>query len=282
VSKCKWENIPGNSFLGFTYSIIKYSFQAEKVAFPYIIRSHEAGAIARLHARQCDKRKITMTTHPVYTSAPVTKAVRSRKGNSLRHYVDQRRVYFAVKRCFDVTVSLLVIVGILSWLTPLLGLLIKWSSPGPVFFLQKRVGRFGKSFTCIKFRTMILNAEADSRQATENDERITAIGKFLRQSNIDELPQFINVLLGHMSIVGPRPHMYADCRQFSAVISGYKFRSLVKPGITGLSQVKGYHGRVISTKCIFKRYQWDVYYVRNASFWYDIKIIATTLFRRLR
>jgi len=128
---------------------------------------------------------------------------------------------------------------------------------------------------------MILNAEADSCQAGENDDRITGIGKLLRTSNIDELPQFINVLLGHMSIVGPRPHMYADCRRFSAVVQGYKFRSLVKPGITGLSQVKGYHGRVVSTECIFKRYQWDVYYVRNASFWYDIRIIATTLLRRL-
>jgi putative colanic acid biosynthesis UDP-glucose lipid carrier transferase len=128
---------------------------------------------------------------------------------------------------------------------------------------------------------MIVNSEADKRQATNNDGRITGIGKFLRKSNIDELPQFFNVLTGDMSIVGPRPHMHADCNYFSSIIPRYKFRTLVKPGITGLSQVKGFHGQVTSISCILDRYKWDAYYVRHANFWYDMRIVFTTAFQRL-
>jgi putative colanic acid biosysnthesis UDP-glucose lipid carrier transferase len=201
--------------------------------------------------------------------------------DSLRQYIEGKKLYFACKRAFDISVSALVILVILSWLTPVLAILIKMSTPGPVFFLQKRVGRFGRSFTCIKFRTMIINSEADRRQATENDGRITGIGKFLRKSNIDELPQFFNVLMGQMSIVGPRPHMHADCYYFSTMIPRYKFRTLVKPGITGLSQIKGYHGQVISKECIFHRYQYDAYYVRHAGFWYDVRIVFTTAAQRI-
>jgi putative colanic acid biosynthesis UDP-glucose lipid carrier transferase len=206
---------------------------------------------------------------------------RTRKEISPRHYVEGKPVYFACKRVFDIVISALVILLLLSWLIPLLAVLIKSSSGGPVFFLQKRVGRFGRSFTCIKFRTMIVNSEADRRQASENDGRITRIGNFLRKSNIDELPQFFNVLMGDMSIVGPRPHMHADCRRFSTIVPRYKFRSLVKPGITGISQIKGYHGQVVSTECIFQRYQWDVFYVRNAGFWWDMKIVGTTAVQRV-
>lgn len=206
---------------------------------------------------------------------------RTRKEISCRHYVEGKRFYFVTKRFFDLVISTLVILVFLSWLTPLLAILIKISSPGPVFFLQKRVGRFGRSFTCFKFRTMIVNSEADQCAAKEHDQRITVIGKFLRKSNIDELPQFFNVLVGHMSIVGPRPHMYADCRHFSAEVPRYKLRTLVKPGITGLSQVKGYHGQVISAECIYQRYIWDVFYVRNAGLGLDFHIMANTAVQRL-
>jgi putative colanic acid biosynthesis UDP-glucose lipid carrier transferase len=129
---------------------------------------------------------------------------------------------------------------------------------------------------------MVMNNEADKKQATENDQRITAIGKYLRRSNLDEFPQFLNVLMGDMSIVGPRPHMHADCSSFSSIIPGYKFRNLVKPGISGMAQVKGYHGRVITTECIFRRYQWDAYYVRNASLLLDMRIILLTAAQRIR
>jgi putative colanic acid biosysnthesis UDP-glucose lipid carrier transferase len=222
-----------------------------------------------------------MITDTQFIARSIPELARTRREISLRHYVEGKRIYFASKRIFDLVISALVIMVFLSWITPLLALLIKISSPGPVFFVQKRVGRFGRSFTCIKFRTMIVNSEADNCQASENDRRITRIGKFLRKSNIDELPQFFNVLMGDMSIVGPRPHMYADCRHFSTIVPKYKFRTLVKPGITGLSQIKGYHGQVTSMECIYQRYLWDVFYVRNASFWWDLRIIATTAVQRI-
>jgi putative colanic acid biosynthesis UDP-glucose lipid carrier transferase len=128
----------------------------------------------------------------------------------------------------------------------------------------------------MKFRTMRINSDANVLQATENDPRITRIGRFLRRSNLDELPQFFNVLAGHMSIVGPRPHMHSDCNSFSKVVSAYKFRNLVLPGITGVAQVKGFRGPAQHFESIFKRYQWDAFYVRNANFWLDLRIIRKT------
>ena len=124
---------------------------------------------------------------------------------------------------------------------------------------------------------MFVNEEADERQAEENDERITRIGKFLRKSNIDELPQLLNVLLGDMSLVGPRPHMLSDCTRFSFVVSAYPFRSLVKPGITGLAQIKGYRGPAKDYESIVNRYYWDAVYIRKASLWLDAKIAGQTI-----
>lgn len=193
-----------------------------------------------------------------------------------RNYLNSRRNYLIVKRLFDIAVSLFVLVFIFSWLFPILYLLIRLDSKGPVFFVQKRVGFLGRSFPCLKFRTMRVNAEANSKQATDNDSRITRVGRFLRQSNLDELPQFLNVLAGHMSVVGPRPHMYKDCQHFSAMVDSYRFRSLMRPGITGLAQVKGYRGPALTFDKIFRRYQWDAFYVRNASFWMDIRIVHRT------
>jgi putative colanic acid biosynthesis UDP-glucose lipid carrier transferase len=123
---------------------------------------------------------------------------------------------------------------------------------------------------------MYVNDMADTRQASRNDPRVTRLGKFLRNTCLDELPQFINVLLGHMSIVGPRPHMLKDSREFSALVSNYKFRNLSRPGITGLSQVRGYRGPATSFQSIFRRYQWDAYYIRNMSFHLDIRIMLET------
>lgn len=164
----------------------------------------------------------------------------------------------------------------MSWLIPLVALAIKLDSRGPVFFRQKRIGRNGKSFMCIKFRTMIKNKEADERPAEEDDERITRTGKVLRRINLDELPQFLNVFIGHMSVVGPRPHMLADCIRFSFVIHSYQFRSLVRPGITGWAQVNGFHGPTSDYESISLRYYWDAQYVRKANFWLDVKIVWTT------
>jgi|RhiMetdeSRZDD1v2_1073273.scaffolds.fasta_scaffold225461_3 lipopolysaccharide/colanic/teichoic acid biosynthesis glycosyltransferase len=195
---------------------------------------------------------------------------------SLRLYLERKQGYFVAKRCFDIVTSLAIIGLILSWLLPVLMVLIRLDSKGPVFFKQKRVGFLGRVFWCYKLRTMYMNYEADIRQASENDPRITRIGRFLRVTGLDEFPQFFNVLFGHMSIVGPRPHMYADCNKFASAISGYKFRNLVKPGITGLAQIKGYKGPTKDFESIFHRYQFDAFYVRNANFWLDIRIVRKT------
>ena len=195
---------------------------------------------------------------------------------ALRTYLIEKRNYFFFKRLFDIVLSFFVIVFILSWLLPIIALLIKLDSSGPVFFVQWRVGRWGKSFKCLKFRTMVVNDQANSKQAVENDNRITRVGNFLRNSNLDEFPQFFNVLMGQMSIVGPRPHMHADCNSFSSVVDNYKFRNMVKPGITGLAQVKGYRGPTRNFEDIFHRYQFDAFYVRNANFWLDMRIVRKT------
>jgi putative colanic acid biosynthesis UDP-glucose lipid carrier transferase len=200
----------------------------------------------------------------------------SKVKNTLRAHIEDKYNYFIIKRAFDIVVSLLVTLFIFSWLFPLLYVLIKLESRGPVFFVQRRVGFLGRSFPCLKFRTMYVNAEANTRQATENDPRITRIGRFLRDSNLDEIPQFLNVLAGHMSIVGPRPHMHKDSDNFSRVVEAYKFRSLMKPGITGLAQVKGYRGPARDFDTIFRRYQWDAFYIRNANFWMDLRIVHKT------
>jgi exopolysaccharide biosynthesis WecB/TagA/CpsF family protein len=195
---------------------------------------------------------------------------------SLRHYVDEKPKYFFFKRLFDIAFSLVMVVGVLSWLIPIVALLIKIDSKGTIFFIQRRVGKGGRIFRCFKFRTMVMNADANYVQAQRNDPRITRIGNFLRFTNLDEFPQFFNVLAGDMSVVGPRPHMINDCNEFSKVVAGYKFRNMVKPGITGLSQVKGYRGPAQDFGTIFRRFEFDAFYVRNASFGLDFRIIRQT------
>lgn len=202
--------------------------------------------------------------------------IRAEKKESFRQYIDSKKNYFFFKRVFDLVFSLVVTVFILSWLIPLLSIFIKLESPGPVFFIQKRVGRGGRIFRCLKFRSMVVNSEANHCQAMPHDYRITKVGKFLRASNLDEFPQFLNVLWGDMSIVGPRPHMLADCNSFSAVVSQYKLRSFVKPGITGLAQSKGYRGPAKDNWTIFRRYQYDCFYIRNLNFLLDLRIIYVT------
>jgi putative colanic acid biosysnthesis UDP-glucose lipid carrier transferase len=198
------------------------------------------------------------------------------KRTVLRKYVDSKKGYFLCKRVVDVLFATVIIITLLSWLLPVLALLIKLTSKGPVFFLQKRTGRGGRSFTCYKLRTLVHNPVVHTKRMEIEEESVTRLGRFLRQSNLDELPQFFNVLSGSMSIVGPRPHMHADCNAFAELIPGYKFRNLVKPGITGLAQVKGYHGKIISHTCIYKRFEWDAWYVREAGMRLDIYIIYNT------
>jgi len=198
-----------------------------------------------------------------------------------RNYVDNKEIFLLFKRSFDIIVSASVIMFLLSWLIPLMAIAIKLNSKGPVFFIQRRVGRGLKSFGCIKFRTMIPNNQADKYIACENDDRVTTLGKFLRKTSLDELPQFINVFIGDMSIVGPRPHMFADCNRFSEYIQDYKVRSVVRPGITGLAQVKGFRGPAEDSYTIVSRFYYDSVYIQNLSFRMDVSIVIHTVWQVL-
>lgn len=189
----------------------------------------------------------------------------------------QNELNAATKRIFDVVFASFVLLGICSWLFPLIAILIKLDSRGPIFFKQQRSGRAGKDFLCFKFRTMVVNPEADTRQATKNDDRITRLGRFLRESNIDELPQFINVLLGDMSVVGPRPHMLKHTQEYSKTISNYMLRHLIKPGVTGLAQAKGYRGQTDDNYSMKNRVRVDILYIERWTFLLDLKVIGLTV-----
>jgi len=192
--------------------------------------------------------------------------------------IEGRKGYLLLKRSFDIVFSVLIIAGILSWLLPLLALLIKFDSRGPVFFVQRRVGRNARLFDCYKLRTMVINDLADEWPATGNDGRITRVGGWLRRTHLDELPQFFNVLLGSMSIVGPRPYMPADCRLFAEIVVDGDVRHRVKPGITGMAQAKGLHGAVRrDRRIILQRYQCDAYYISHADFGLDMSILRRTI-----
>lgn len=182
-----------------------------------------------------------------------------------------------IKRSVDVFLSSIVIVGILSWLIPIMALLIKLDSKGPVFFLQRRNKKGGEVFTCIKLRSMIENEDADLLQATADDERITKIGRFLRNHYLDELPQFFNVFVGDMSLIGPRPHMVSDNNKYEELIEFYDYRHKVKPGITGLSQAMGYIGETRNIQAMRDRVQLDIFYVRHWSLQIDLKIFWHTI-----
>ena len=188
----------------------------------------------------------------------------------------------ALKRLFDIGFSLLVIVLILSWLTPLLALLIKIESRGPVFFSQLRKGYNYKSFTCFKFRSMVINDKANVIQVSKADQRITKLGKIMRQTSMDELPQFFNVLIGDMSVVGPRPHMLSHTEMYANKVDKVMVRHFVKPGITGLAQVSGYRGEVETDKDIIGRVKYDIFYIENWSIFLDLKIIIQTIIKAIK
>ncbi len=195
--------------------------------------------------------------------------------------LDEFRNQF-IKRAFDLAFSSVFIILVMSWLTPLLAFIIKLDSKGPIFFLQQRSGKENKPFNCMKFRTMVVNADANTKQATMNDPRITRLGQFLRRTSIDELPQFINVFLGSMSIVGPRPHMLKHTDEYSKLIEKFVGRQYVNPGITGLAQCLGYRGEIRDLADMENRVRLDRYYIENWSFWLDIKMILLTVVSLIR
>jgi putative colanic acid biosysnthesis UDP-glucose lipid carrier transferase len=180
------------------------------------------------------------------------------------------------KRAFDILFSLIVIVFILSWLTPIIGLLILIESRGPIFFRQGRPGLDENEFFCYKFRSMHQNVNTE-KEASRNDPRVTRMGRFMRKTSIDELPQFFNVFLGDMSVVGPRPHLWSQNKAYANKIKKYMVRLYVKPGITGLAQVKGFRGEIETDEDMINRIKYDVFYIENWSFVLDIKIIVQTV-----
>ena len=180
------------------------------------------------------------------------------------------------KRVFDIVFSTLILILILSWMIPIFGLLIKLGSKGPVFFIQKREGIKGNYFKCIKFRTMVVNSNADSKWADDNDSRLTKFGKFLRLTTLDEMPQFLNVSIGNMSVVGPRPHPINLNKEYNNYIEGFNKRHRFKPGITGLAQTKGYSGFISNNNDMRKRVKMDIFYFKNWNIMLDFRIIFKT------
>ncbi|WP_396198687.1 exopolysaccharide biosynthesis polyprenyl glycosylphosphotransferase [Flavobacterium sp.] len=201
---------------------------------------------------------------------------------SLRTIPLDKVVNKRIKHFFDVVFSLLVILLLLSWLTPLIALLIKTESKGPVFFKQRRNGLNYKEFYCYKFRSMRLNSKADLEQVQKNDPRVTKFGKILRKFSLDELPQFFNVLLGDMSVVGPRPHMVSHTEMYAKSVDKFMVRHFIKPGITGLAQINGCRGEVETEKDIINRVKYDIYYLENWSILLDLKIIHKTVINAIK
>lgn len=188
-----------------------------------------------------------------------------------------------VKRAFDVIFSLAFIVFIMPWLFPLIALIIKIDSSGPILYKQLRHGRGNKTFRCYKFRTMIKTRKSGAIRSLKNDVQVTRVGKFLRKSSLDEIPQFFNVLVGEMSVIGPRPHAVPMNYMFSTDIDNYMFRHSVKPGISGLAQTKGFRGEILSFYDIYGRIKLDHFYIKNWSLIFDLKILywsVGTVFRR--
>lgn len=182
-----------------------------------------------------------------------------------------------LKRAMDVAISSFALIFILSWLVPIIAVIIKSQSRGPVFFKQLRSGKDNVPFWCYKFRSMTVNSQSDSMQATKNDARVTPIGAFLRKTSLDEFPQFWNVFIGDMSIIGPRPHMLKHTEQYSAIINRYMIRQFLKPGITGWAQANGYRGETEQVILMEKRVEHDIWYMENWSPNLNIKIFVRTI-----
>lgn len=184
---------------------------------------------------------------------------------------------YIIKRTFDIVFTLITFAVLLWWLIPLLSILVYFSQGRPIFYAQKRNGLNGKEFDCLKFRTMRPDKSNDKKPTERDDPRVTKLGRILRKTSLDELPQFFNVLKGDMSIVGPRPHMVSENESYSEIIKKYSLRHYVKPGITGLAQIRGYRGAIDSEKDMELRVRTDIYYVRNWSFLLDLLIIYKTV-----
>lgn len=246
----------------------------------YLCISRKERNLIRRISKMCDSQVTRFFYVPV--------SVESIGLNLKREFLDDIEIYTTyenplqnsvnrfLKRTFDIVLSLVFLIPT-ALLFPFIWLIIKIQSPGPIFFKQLRTGLDGKNFYCYKFRSMHVNKDADKVQATKDDPRKYPFGNFMRKANIDELPQFINVLKGDMSIVGPRPHMLAHTEQYSALIDKYMVRHFVKPGVTGWAQVTGYRGETKELWQMEGRVKRDIWYMEHWSIWLDIRIIWLTI-----
>ncbi len=195
--------------------------------------------------------------------------------------------WYMLKNILDIVFTLFVFTFIFSWLFPIIALAIKLDSKGPIFFIQDRWGKSGKSFKCIKFRSMTHNSHTIGEngrfnQTTKNDRRVTKVGAFLRKTNFDEFPQFLNVLLGNMSVIGPRPHAVQHSIESCDQIDNYLVRLLIKPGITGWAQVNGYRGETSDIFLMEKRVEFDIWYIENWTPWLDVKVLIMTFYGMIK
>lgn len=235
-----------------------------------------------LAEKECIRFKVVPNLSYFFSKPVVVDYVRDMPILSLRNEPLEDVGNRLKKRILDVIVSFLVVVFILSWLVPIIGLLILIESRGPIFFIQKRTGKNNQTFNCLKFRSMRTNKDADNKQATKNDNRITKIGSILRKTSLDEFPQFINVLRGEMSLVGPRPHMEKHTSDYSKIVDQYMIRHFLKPGITGWAQINGFRGEITEPKQIKMRVQNDLWYLENWNIWLDIRILFLTVYTILK
>ncbi len=276
--------IPDNmklEYLGHPDSVIGYLENHHEVTDLYLVPDLAYKTENEKIFRYCEDHTIRFYALPVFMEFLSKRMKLSHLGNtmllSVRKEPLQDFMNRFVKRTFDITVSCLFLLTAFPAIYLIVGLIIKRQSPGPILFKQKRNGLDGKEFSCLKFRSMHVNKDSDLIQATKDDPRKFRFGNFMRKTNIDEFPQFINVLKGDMSIVGPRPHMLLHTQEYSHLIRHYMIRHLVKPGITGWAQVQGFRGETKTLEEMDNRVKADIWYVENWSFWLDIRIIWRTV-----
>lgn len=285
------ENVPAGHYLGALKNLGKIIAAEKPNEVVVALQGYEAEKMDSI-IRVCNNAAVRTYIIPDYFRFLSKKFRVSMIGNfpilSVRNEPLAELHWKAVKRAVDILVSLLIILLVFSWLFPVIMLLQKILSPGPVFFIQLRIGKDNTVFRCYKFRSMTFQKEGKGKfkPAVEEDDRITPFGRVLRKFNIDELPQFINVLIGDMSLVGPRPHALAYNDVYKEFIEGIKLRNLVKPGITGWAQVHGLRGDVLdpeeNKKRILRRIEYDVWYVENWSVWLDVHILLLTAWQILK
>lgn len=271
-------NIPN---LGDRTHVMDYLKQHPEVSDLYMVPDTDYTAETEEIFRYCEDHMIRFYALPVFLEFLTKRMELSHLGNtmllSVRNEPLQDPVNRAMKRLFDIFVSGIFLLTVFPIVCLVAGIIIKIQSPGPIFFKQKRNGLDGKEFNCLKFRSMHVNKDADRLQATKDDPRKFKFGDFMRKTNIDEFPQFINVFKGSMSLVGPRPHMLLHTQEYSRLIRRYMVRHLVKPGITGWAQVQGFRGETKTVAQMESRVKADIWYVENWTFSLDLRIMWRTL-----